>query len=135
MELEDLPYRCPKCGDAQTFPSLRHLRQHLDKKHSYHSPWKRPVKDNIQKYYGRHSPLSDSFKKETQELENQLKLAKETEQKHKEERQQLKWSYVDINGNDSDVDKNKAFKKQRSFDKGVQSDYQDKNVQVSFIFS
>lgn len=89
MDLDDLPYRCPKCGDSETFPTLRHLRDHLETKHSYQSPWKKKKLG-----FGRFSPLSESFNKETEELEKQLQLAKEAEQRHKEQWQQLKKPFV-----------------------------------------
>lgn len=76
--MEDTPYRCPKCGD-EVFTTLRHLRDHLDSKHSYQSPWK--TKSYV--ISGRSSPLSERFKQETEELEKQLKMAEETEQFHK----------------------------------------------------
>ena len=79
INMDDHPYRCPKCGDSEAFATLRHLRDHLDKSHSYQSPWgKKTVVIT-----GRNSPLSEHFRKETEELENQLKMAQEAEQLHK----------------------------------------------------
>ncbi|XP_040033756.1 protein ZNF365 isoform X1 [Gasterosteus aculeatus] len=34
----DLPFRCPRCGDAERFRSLASLRAHLEYRHSYRSP-------------------------------------------------------------------------------------------------
>ncbi|XP_062422646.1 F-box only protein 41 [Pungitius pungitius] len=41
----DLPFRCPRCGEAERFRSLASLRAHLECRHSYRSPDVTPSSD------------------------------------------------------------------------------------------
>lgn len=95
--MSKVPYRCPKCGDLKSFPSLRELKIHLDEEHSFRSMQTAQERQRSrvftplskQKYTprrersGRLSPLSLSFSEDARALEERLKKAKEAETAHR----------------------------------------------------
>jgi hypothetical protein len=77
----EVPYRCPKCGDACKFGSLGALKKHLETEHHYTSPTKGDLAG-----MGRRSPFLELLNQETRELERELELAREKEKRNREAR-------------------------------------------------
>ncbi|XP_064603923.1 protein ZNF365-like [Liolophura sinensis] len=92
--ISKVPYRCPKCGDLKSFPSLRELKMHLDEEHSFRSmqerqrsrvftPLSKQKYASRRNHSGRLSPLSLSLSEDARALEERLKRAKEAESAHR----------------------------------------------------
>ncbi|XP_013418991.2 uncharacterized protein LOC106179780 [Lingula anatina] len=84
-EVEEIPYRCPKCGDLKTFSTFSELRSHMHLDHSFEdSNRKKPgIHFSIDPEPKHGTPFREMFSKEAKKLEEQLKRAKEIERQNK----------------------------------------------------
>lgn len=106
-----IPYRCPKCGNSKKFTTLRELKSHLEKEHSFkmgyvkprtrvkvfshrakslsssdeehHIPTRLPLVQEAREDDKRLSTLMDSYREDARVLEEQLRSAKDTESVNK----------------------------------------------------
>ncbi|XP_070539842.1 F-box only protein 41-like isoform X2 [Ptychodera flava] len=87
--LLELPYRCPRCGENKRFSTLSALKTHLEYEHTYPSPEPFSSNGNFESPRGHKSAFRpwERFTAEAKELERQLAIAKETERRHKRERE------------------------------------------------
>ncbi|KAL5022592.1 hypothetical protein ScPMuIL_001747 [Solemya velum] len=102
-----IPYRCPKCGNSKKFATLRELKSHLEKEHSFkmgfvkprtrvkvfshrakslsssddehHMPTRLPLVQEAREDDKRLSTLMDSYREDARVLEEQLRSAKDAE--------------------------------------------------------
>ncbi|XP_077864703.1 uncharacterized protein LOC100369563 [Saccoglossus kowalevskii] len=86
--LLELPYRCPRCGETRRFPSLSALKSHLEFEHTYPAPDIFSPNSSFGMPRTHKSAFRpwEKFSAEAKELERQLAHAKESERRHKRDR-------------------------------------------------